>query len=64
MKYLYSDVVRNLRKALSENENQLNQHLKKLENIESSLKKDYEMTFKKKPAKKSKATKSGKKKNK
>ena len=64
MKYLYGDTVRTTKKFLSDTEEIYNYHLKKLENIESTLKKDYEMTFKKRPEKKSKATKSGKKKSK
>ena len=66
MKYLYGDVVRELKKALRESEEILNYHLKKLDNIEHTMKKDYDMTFKKKevkkPVKNSKTTKTGKKK--
>ena len=47
LKSLYGILVRQLRKALSDNEQHLNYHLKKLENIENTMKKDYEITFKK-----------------
>lgn len=66
MKYLYGDMVRKQRESLSKNEETLKYHLKKLENIEHTMKKDYEMTFNKKevkkPVNKAKSTKTGKKK--